>query len=144
MWCVVCNASYVTGLLGIFLSLQGSAARSERFLLGPQQPVRSLSGDSRSERAKEELNRAGGHACKLTYLNNWFVFINGKKKLDGLGPVDSKPSPHMLQHYKNYSWHLTLDTWHVTRDMWHVTCHTWWEVNIPSKLQWQKYYIPPE
>ena len=44
-------------------------------------------------------------------------------KLDGVGPVDNRPSTNKLHHLifkKN-----TCDTWHVTRDMWHMTCDTW-------------------
>ena len=52
-------------------------------------------------------------------------------KLDGVGPVDNRPSTdklHQIVWKKKKKkiatcdiWHLTLDTWHVTRDTWHMT-----------------------
>ena len=62
------------------------------------------------------------------------------KKLDGVGPVDNRPSTDKLHHFvkkinknrnkkiKKYMWHVTCDTWHVTRDMWQVTRDTSWHV----------------
>ena len=47
-------------------------------------------------------------------------------KLDGIGPVDNRPSTNKLHHFvkkkwkKCDIWHMTRDTWHMTRDMWHV------------------------
>ena len=41
-------------------------------------------------------------------------------KLDGVGPVDYRPSTDKLNHFvkkKNKK--------NVTRDMWHMTRHTW-------------------
>ena len=52
-------------------------------------------------------------------------------KLDGVGPVDNRPSTDKLHHFvwrrrkKCYMWHVTHDMWHVTRDTWHVTRDTW-------------------
>ena len=46
------------------------------------------------------------------------------KKLDGVGPVDNRPSTNKLHHLKKKKIHVTLDMWHVTRDMWHVTHDT--------------------
>ena len=51
------------------------------------------------------------------------------KKLDGVGPVDNRPSPNKLhrivkkkkQNLICDTWHVTCDTWHVTSDMWHMT-----------------------
>ena len=78
-----------------------------------------------------------------------FLF-NFHIKLDGVGPVDNRPSTNSLHHFiiliflfflcetwqvKHDMWLVTCDTWHVKRDMWHVTCDTWREVNILSKLQ---------
>ena len=72
----------------------------------------------------------------------WYAFANKKKtfikaaneKLDGVGPVDNRPSTDKLHHLserrkkkeKNYMWHVTCDTWHVTRDMSHVTHSVGW------------------
>ena len=52
-----------------------------------------------------------------------------KYKLDGVGPVDNRPSTNKLHHFvkkrTKKMWHMTCDTCHVTRDMWHVTRDTW-------------------
>ena len=67
-----------------------------------------------------------------------------KNKLDGVGPVDNRPSTDKLHHFvkKNKKnmwhvtrdmWHVTCDTWHVvTRDMWHVTCYE----DLEEKDEW--------
>ena len=61
------------------------------------------------------------------------------QELDGVGPVDSRPSTDKLHHQMwNMTcdtWHVTHDTWHMTRDMWHVTPDTLRGVNILSKVQ---------
>ena len=65
------------------------------------------------------------------------------RKLDGVGPVDNRPSTNKLHHFiqkkKNKKkcdiWHVTCDMWHVTRDTWHVTRDTFGGVNILSKFQ---------
>ena len=56
----------------------------------------------------------------------------GRLKLDGVGPVDNRPSTDKLHHFvkknktkKHGMWHMTCDTWHVARDMWHVTRDMW-------------------
>ena len=64
-------------------------------------------------------------------------------KLDGVGPVDNRPSTDKVYHFskknkKNKTcdtWHVTCDTWHVTHDMWYVTHDTFGGVNILSKFQ---------
>ena len=51
------------------------------------------------------------------------------KKLDGVGPVDNRPSTDEFHQFvkKKFkkmtcdTWHVKCDTWHVTRDKWHVT-----------------------
>ena len=64
-------------------------------------------------------------------------------KLDGVGPVDNRPSTDKLH---NFVWkknrHVTCDMRNVTRDRWHVTCDTWhvtsdmlWGFKILSKFQ---------
>ena len=45
-------------------------------------------------------------------------------ELDGVGPVDNRPSTDKLHHFVCDMWHVTRDMWHVTRDMWHVTRDT--------------------
>ena len=46
--------------------------------------------------------------------------------LDGVGPVDNRPSTDKLHHFvrekkkKSDMWHVTRDMWHVLRDTWHV------------------------
>ena len=44
-------------------------------------------------------------------------------KLDGVGPVDNRPSTVKVHHFDERK--KTFDTWHVTCDMWHVTCDIW-------------------
>ena len=74
-------------------------------------------------------------------------------KLDGVGPVDNRPSTDKLHQFvkneeekkrvwqiknnkkKNDMWHVTRDTWHKTHDMRHVTYDMLWGVNLLSKLQ---------
>ena len=58
-----------------------------------------------------------------------------KKKLDGIGPVDNKPSTDKLHHFVQKKWHVTRDMWHVKHDMWHLTHDTFWGVHILSKFQ---------
>ena len=50
---------------------------------------------------------------------------NIKKKLDGVGPVDNRPSTGKLHQFvrrkkkrrRKKLWHVTRDKWHVTHDM---------------------------
>ena len=51
-----------------------------------------------------------------------------KKKLDGVGHVDNRPSTDKLHHIvkKKEEKKVTCDMWHVTRDMWHMTCLEGW------------------
>ena len=60
------------------------------------------------------------------------IFLWRREKIDGLGPVDTRPSTKTFNTLAktNYMWHLTFDTWHmapahynwhVTRDTWHLT-----------------------
>ena len=83
------------------------------------------------------------HPCLLNYENLLFcqgnniragsIFVTASipfpLKLDGVGPVDNRPSPKKLQHFvkkkKCDTWHLIPDTWHLTHDTWHMTPDTW-------------------
>ena len=62
-------------------------------------------------------------------------------KLDGVGPVDNRPSTDKLHHFvrkkrkKKKMWHGTCDTWHVTCDMWHMT-HDMWHVTSDTWHVW--------
>ena len=64
-------------------------------------------------------------------------------KLDGVGPVDNRPSPAKLNNFvrkkerkkKCDTWHMTCDMWHVTRDTRHVTHDMFGGVNMLSKFQ---------
>ena len=49
---------------------------------------------------------------------------NLNNKLDGVGPVDNRPSTDKLHHFVKKKQKKT-DMWHVTCDMWHMTCDTW-------------------
>ena len=42
-------------------------------------------------------------------------------KLDGVGPVDNRPSNNLLPHFVK----ITHDTWNMTHDTWHMTCDRW-------------------
>ena len=63
-------------------------------------------------------------------------------KLDGVGPVDNRPSTDNLNHFirrkekvvTHDMWHVTCDTWHVTRDMWHMTRLGGWTLSQNSSL----------
>ena len=56
-------------------------------------------------------------------------------KLEGVGPVDKRPSSDQLHHFEEEKKRRTnCNNRYVTRDMWHVTCDTWWGVNILSKF----------
>ena len=41
------------------------------------------------------------------------------QKLDGVGPVDTRPSTDKLHHIVKKNKNKKM--WHVTRDMWHMT-----------------------
>ena len=57
-------------------------------------------------------------------------------KLDGVGPVDKRPSTDKLHHIvkKKKNKKMTCDMWHVTRDTWHVTRDMFGGVDILSKF----------
>ena len=50
------------------------------------------------------------------------------KKLDGVGPIDNRPSTDKLHHFvkKKEKKKMTCNIWHMTCDMWHMTCDTWY------------------
>ena len=64
-------------------------------------------------------------------MAGWGKRCNYFVKLDGVGPVDTKPSTNNLHHLckkkkiKIKKLHVTRDTWHVTCNTWHGTCDTW-------------------
>ena len=60
--------------------------------------------------------------------------IGHSTKLDGVGPVDNRPSTALTNFFWKIiffdviffnMWHVTGDTWHVTGDRRQVTCDTW-------------------
>ena len=74
------------------------------------------------------------------FQRNWFTLVHRRQshfpclcrgKLDGVGPVDNRPSTDKLHHFLEKKriffdmWHMTCDTWHMTYDTWHVTCDMW-------------------
>ena len=75
---------------------------------------------------------------QISYIYSWLIIVlppsdikRAKvqiEKLDGVGPVDNRPSTDKLHHYIHFfflfSWHVTCDTWHVTCDLWHMTYDT--------------------
>ena len=66
-------------------------------------------------------------SCLWFILSHVFSDIYLQLKLDGVGPVDNRPSTDKLNHFvrKKHKKHVTCDTWHVTCDTWHVTLGTW-------------------
>ena len=59
--------------------------------------------------------------------------VTKMEKLDGVGPVDNRPSTNKLHHFVPPQKKVTCDTWlvtwHVTHDMWHV-----WRVEHSLKI----------
>ena len=89
-----------------------------------------------------------GQSCetswwRVCHQRGYRIYFQSNTKLDGVGPVDNRPSPAKLHHFvrKKHTqkthdmWHLTCDIWHVTYYTRHVTCDMFGEVNIPSKFQ---------
>ena len=73
------------------------------------------------------------HSTILTSLETSKVallltnFAQNKSKLDGVSPVDNRPSINYLKHFvknnnkkKCDNWHLTPDTWQLTPGIKHV------------------------
>ena len=90
----------------------------------------------------------------LTSITLWIcnapcAILSRHMKLDGVDPIDNRPSTDKLHHFvqikKNVTcdtchgtcdtWHVTCDMWHMTLATWHVTCDKLWGVNILSKFQ---------
>ena len=51
-------------------------------------------------------------------------------KLDGVGPIDNRPSTNQLHNFVKKMWHITCDIWQGMHDPWHLThdnrtCDTW-------------------
>ena len=68
----------------------------------------------------------------------WFpIHLN---KLDGVGPVDNRPSSNKLYHCVRRKKNVTCDMWHMTRDTWQVTHDTFGGVNILSKFHLPSFY----
>ena len=59
------------------------------------------------------------------FITHWAVTkakLDHQKTIDGVGPVDNRPSTNLLHHFV----HVTHDTWHMTRDRWHMTHNVGW------------------
>ena len=70
-----------------------------------------------------DLNWTLQNSWKVPLESLILLDIEHQLKLDGVGPVDNRPSTDKLHHSVRKK--TTCDTWHVTRDTWHVTCDTW-------------------
>ena len=60
------------------------------------------------------------------------------KKLEGVGPVDNRPSLNKLLHVEKKkcdTCHLTRDTWHMTHDTWDMTPDMWHVVGVEHSLK---------
>ena len=73
--------------------------------------------------------KARGCSINTSVTNSliiWF-FV----KLDGVGPVDNRPSTDWFPlfpppfFFTCGTWHVTCDRWYVTGDMWQVICDMW-------------------
>ena len=55
---------------------------------------------------------------KKSFIYDYFL-VSYSSKLDGVGPVDNRPSTTKLHHFvrKKRKTIVTYDTWHMTRDM---------------------------
>ena len=51
---------------------------------------------------------------------HWDKLFNKWQKLDGVGPIDNRPSTKHLLQKNRKKWHITCDTWYMTHDMWHT------------------------
>ena len=112
------------------------------YFLGRSKYNSSLYGWAGHTQTEQVFNNITGKCCKFIHSKE-MCFLN---KLDGLGPLDNKPSTDYLCHLnffllllvenrriQAYTWHVTGDRWHVTHGTWHVTHDTWCGVNIISK-----------
>ena len=63
----------------------------------------------------------------------------GYSKLDGVGPVNNRPSTDKLHHFvqkkKKKIWHVTRYMWHMTRDMGHMKRDMWHMVGGEHSLK---------
>jgi hypothetical protein len=80
------------------------------------------------------MNHFGVTDFQRSGLNQVRQCLWQRYKLDGVGPVDNRPSTNKLHQFaeeekKCGMWHITCDMWHVTRDMWHVTRDMWHVTN---------------
>ena len=77
---------------------------------------------------KKLVSKGGDSEC-IFVTPVWFLWPKTvyRHKLDGVGPVDNRPSTDKTNHFeeKNKKKKVTCDTWHVTRDIWNVTCNMW-------------------
>ena len=82
---------------------------------GEKEKKENKSGEEKKKRGEETRRDSSSVGKILTPL-----------KLDGVGPVDNRPSTDYLDHFvrkireKNIMWQLKRDTWQVACDMWHI------------------------
>ena len=66
------------------------------------------------------------------WYNSWISrkFLSKTKlkysQLDGVGPVDNRPSTKKKEEEKKDMCHVTQDLWHMTCDAWHMTDGVMW------------------
>ena len=51
--------------------------------------------------------------------------LDNTLKLDGMGPIDKRPSTDKLHHFDFFVEEKKCDTWHPPPDTWHLTPETW-------------------
>ena len=54
----------------------------------------------------------------ISNVNFFIGALKKKKKIDGVGHVDNRPSTDKLHHFiqQKKMWHVTCDMWHMARD----------------------------
>ena len=57
------------------------------------------------------------------------------QKLDGVSPIDSRPSIVKREKITYDMWYVTREILHHTRDMWHIIPDKWEKANLLSKSQ---------
>ena len=118
-----------------------------QFLINPYAASKSPHKDFDNIHIQPRVAKTNAKSCKELQKGVELMLV----KLDGVGPVDNRPSTFKLHHFVQKKkkkeeeekiwhltfdmWHVTCNTWHVTHDMWHMTRDMFGGVNILSKFQ---------
>ena len=92
-------------------------------------PVLSFKVDSNLHRSLRHCLNGNTYTFENVSHLNWSDCFLLVKKLEGVGPIDNRPSTDKVHHFVPKiiikKWHVTHDILHVTRDTWHMTGDTW-------------------